>query len=60
MSAIISGSGCLLGLIWWATNKLTWDCTVIEDDQDASGEGLLQATKLDPAGRPPAPDAASG
>ncbi len=37
----------LLGLIWWATNKLTWDCTVIDEDQDASGEGLLQAAKLD-------------
>jgi len=21
----------ILGLIWWATNKLTWDCTVIDD-----------------------------
>lgn len=39
---------CLLGVIWWATNKLTWDCTVIDDDEDASGEGLLQASKLAP------------
>ncbi len=38
---------CLLGLIWWATSKLTWDCTVIDDEVDASGEGLLQAAKLD-------------
>ena len=38
---------CLLGLIWWATNKLTWDCTLIDDDTDASGEGLLQAAGLD-------------
>ncbi len=37
----------LLALIWWATNKLTWDCTVIDDDQDASGQGLLRAAKLD-------------
>ncbi len=41
------GVWCLLGMIWWATNKLTWDCTVIDDDQDASGEGLLQAARLD-------------
>ncbi len=41
------GVWCILGLIWWATNKLTWDCTVIDDDLDASGEGLLQAAKLD-------------
>ena len=40
------GVFCLLGLIWWATNKLTWDCTVIDEEQDASGEGLLQTTKL--------------
>ncbi len=37
----------LLGLIWWATNKLTWDCTVIDEEQDASGEGLLQTARLD-------------
>lgn len=42
----------LLGLIWWATNKLTWDCTVIDEDEDASGEGLLQAAQLE---RPPSP-----
>ena len=48
----------LLGVIWWATNKLTWDCTVIDDDEDASGEGLLQASKLaprQPEKPPPAP-----
>jgi hypothetical protein len=42
------GVWCLLGFIWWATNKLTWDCTVIDDEADASGEGLLQAAKLEP------------
>ena len=36
----------LLALIWWATNKLTWDSTVIDDDADASGEGLLQSAGL--------------
>ncbi len=41
------GAWCILGLIWWATNKLTWDCTVIDEEADASGEGLLQAAKLD-------------
>ncbi len=41
------GMGVLLGLIWWATNKLTWDCTVIDEDEDASGEGLLQAAKIE-------------
>lgn len=32
----------LLALIWWCAGKLTWDCTVIDDHQDASGQGLLQ------------------
>ena len=41
------GAWCILGLIWWATNKLTWDSTVIDDELDASGEGLLQAANLD-------------
>jgi len=32
----------LLGIIWWSAHKLTWDCTLIDDDEDASGNGLLQ------------------
>ena len=32
----------LLGIIWWCAHKLTWDCTLIDDDEDASGTGLLQ------------------
>jgi hypothetical protein len=37
----------LLGVIWWCTWKLTWDCTLIDDKADASGEGLLQAAGFD-------------
>ncbi len=33
----------LLAIIWWCSWKLTWDCTLIDDTEDASGEGLLQA-----------------
>jgi hypothetical protein len=33
----------LLAICWWCTWKLTWDCTLIDDKEDASGEGLLQA-----------------
>jgi hypothetical protein len=36
------GAICLLAVIWWCTSKLTWDCTLVDDDEDASGEGLLQ------------------
>lgn len=37
----------MIGLIWWCAHKLTWDCTVIDDSQDASGEGLLQIAGLE-------------
>jgi Domain of unknown function (DUF4129) len=32
----------LLGVVWWCANKLTWDCSLIDDDEDASGSGLLE------------------
>ena len=32
----------LLGTVWWCSHKLTWDCTLIDEDEDASGSGLLQ------------------
>lgn len=37
----------LLGLTWWSTHKLTWDCTLIDDSEDASGEGLMQQVGVD-------------
>ncbi|MGE0757130.1 MAG: DUF4129 domain-containing protein, partial [Pirellulaceae bacterium] len=37
----------LIGLIWWCADKLTWDSTVIDESQDASGEGLLQNVGLE-------------
>ncbi len=37
----------LLALIWWCADRLTWDCTVIDEGEDASGEGLLQTAGLD-------------
>jgi len=27
----------LMGLTWWCAHKLTWDCTLIDDQQDSSG-----------------------
>ena len=32
----------LLGVVWWCAHKLTWDCTLIDEDEDASGGGLLE------------------
>lgn len=43
----------LLAVCWWCTWKLTWDCTLIDDSEDASGEGLLQAAGF--REEPPAP-----
>ncbi len=45
---------CLLAFIWWCTSKLTWDCTLVDDWEDASGEGLLQVGGLEQTEREPA------
>jgi hypothetical protein len=37
----------LMMVVWWCAHKLTWDCTLIDDDEDASGEGLMQRVGLD-------------
>ncbi|HEX6963239.1 MAG TPA: DUF4129 domain-containing protein [Lacipirellula sp.] len=37
----------LLAVVWWCAHKLTWDCTLIDDSEDASGEGLLGRVGLD-------------
>jgi len=41
----------LIGLIWWSADKLTWDCTVIDENEEDSGEGLLEAVGLDWPGK---------
>lgn len=47
----------LLGMIWWSTNKLVWDTTLIDDKEDASGEGLLEIVGVDEtAGEEPPAD----
>ena len=38
----------ILGIVWWVTHKLTFDCTLLDEDQDA-GVGLLQESGLDPS-----------
>src|SRR4051812_7663980 len=37
----------LMGVVWWCAHRLTWDSTVIDDDEDASGEGLMQRIGVD-------------
>lgn len=44
----------LLGVAWWCVDRLIRDCTLIDDEEDATGEGLLDAAGLgdQPRGRP--------
>ena len=37
----------LIALVWWAADKLTWDCTLIDEREEDSGEGLLETAGLD-------------
>ncbi len=37
----------LILLILWSADKLTWDCTVIDEGQRDTGKGLLQVAGLD-------------
>jgi hypothetical protein len=42
----------LLGIVWYSAYKLTWNCTLIDETEDASGQGLLEsvrAKELEPA-----------
>jgi hypothetical protein len=42
----------LMVLIWWCAHRLTWDCTHIDDEVDASGAGVLEAAGLDGTAQP--------
>lgn len=37
----------LLALVWWWARQLTWDCTHIDPDRDASDRGVLEAAGLE-------------
>ncbi|MEE2676114.1 MAG: hypothetical protein VX876_04035 [Planctomycetota bacterium] len=32
----------VIAITWWSAHQLTWDCTVIDDHDDSSNQGLLQ------------------
>ncbi len=40
----------LMGIVWWSAHQLTWDCTYIDDQVDASGVGLMQAAGIEDGG----------
>src|SRR5262245_4668432 len=33
----------LIGVVWWSSNRLVWDCTYIDENRPGSGKGLLAA-----------------
>jgi hypothetical protein len=35
----------LLGIVWFTAHKITCNCTLIDDEADASGQGLLQSLR---------------
>ncbi len=52
-SALINAA--LMALIWWSANKLTWDCTHIDEDRRNAGRGVLDAATAaddEPAEKP--------
>ncbi len=43
------GAWLVLGIIWWCASHLVWNCTLVDDEDDSSGEGLLEAAGFDAA-----------
>jgi len=37
----------LIALVWWCSDKLTWDCTHLDEARKASGRGVLAAAGID-------------
>jgi len=35
----------LLGVVWFTAHKITCNCTLVDDEADASGQGLLQSLR---------------
>ncbi|MGQ9576130.1 MAG: DUF4129 domain-containing protein [Thermoguttaceae bacterium] len=42
----------LMALVWYCAHKLTWDCTMVNEQEDASGQGLLRLAGLEKEDRP--------
>jgi len=39
----------LLGIVWFMAHKITCNCTLVDDEVDASGQGLMQSLRRPPA-----------
>jgi hypothetical protein len=53
MSPSLIFSMVLLGIVWFCAHKLVWDCTFVDEDEDASGQGLLQKQQPEPKAKSP-------
>lgn len=42
-------SAVLLAVVWYSAYKLTWNCTLIDEDDDASGQGLMEVVRSEAA-----------
>ena len=36
----------LVSTVWWCVHRLTWDCTVLANDPEGPGHGLLRSIRL--------------
>jgi hypothetical protein len=51
----------LVGVVWWCANRITWDCTNIDEETEMNAEGLLQAAGLEePENKEPPSEAEEG
>ena len=41
MEGNLVGLALILGFVWWAAGRLTWDCTFIDQTRDATGQGMI-------------------
>jgi hypothetical protein len=46
----------IMALVWWSAHRLTWDCTLIDDEADATGQGLLETAGLEAKSADSKPD----
>src|SRR5262249_45301605 len=39
----------LIALTWWCAHRLTWDCTHLDENEEAASEGILEAAGFEQA-----------
>ncbi len=49
MQANVLFGAILLGVVWFTAHKITCNCTLVDDEADASGQGLMQSLRRLPS-----------